>query len=135
MIRRPPRSTRADTLFPYTTLIRSNPARTDAVGGRGLVNGDTLTGALATVAAQSSIPGNYAITRGTLAASENYSLRFAPGVLTILNVEPVPSMLIASTLARDAFATIVDPLGGIDRSEERRGGKECVSTCRSRWWT
>src|SRR3546814_11508013 len=22
---------------------------------------------------------------------------------------------------------------GIDRSEERRGGKECVSTCRSRW--
>src|SRR3546814_14926762 len=22
-----------------------------------------------------------------------------------------------------------------DRSEERRVGKECVSTCRSRWWT
>src|SRR3546814_15515195 len=21
-----------------------------------------------------------------------------------------------------------------DRSEERRGGHECVSTCRSRWW-
>src|SRR3546814_15202334 len=25
MIRRPPRSTRTDTLFPYTTLVRSNP--------------------------------------------------------------------------------------------------------------
>src|SRR3546814_11560091 len=25
MIRRPPRSTRTDTLFPYTTLFRSNP--------------------------------------------------------------------------------------------------------------
>src|SRR3546814_17167548 len=30
--------------------------------------------------------------------------------------------------------------GGLDfpavkRSEERRVGKECVSTCRSRWWT
>src|SRR3546814_12304152 len=25
--------------------------------------------------------------------------------------------------------------GGQDRSEERRGGKECVSTCRSRWST
>src|SRR3546814_61134 len=24
-------------------------------------------------------------------------------------------------------------LVGVDRSEERRGGKECVSTCRSRW--
>src|SRR3546814_11565736 len=22
----------------------------------------------------------------------------------------------------------------MERSEERRGGKECVSTCRSRWW-
>src|SRR3546814_13604028 len=25
------------------------------------------------------------------------------------------------------------PLGHVDRSEERRVGKECVSTCRSRW--
>src|SRR3546814_4894803 len=45
MIRRPPRSTRTDTLFPYTTLFRSTrliqrgsegddtPARTAAVGG------------------------------------------------------------------------------------------------------
>src|SRR3546814_16223606 len=33
MVRRPPRSTRTDTLFPYTTLFRSQPfghARTDA---------------------------------------------------------------------------------------------------------
>src|SRR3546814_15046016 len=28
MIRRPPRSTRTDTLFPYTTLFRSKPQRT-----------------------------------------------------------------------------------------------------------
>src|SRR3546814_7370835 len=28
MIRRPPRSTRTDTLFPYTTLCRSAPAAT-----------------------------------------------------------------------------------------------------------
>src|SRR3546814_12647323 len=27
MIRRPPRSTRTDTLFPYTTLFRSQPTR------------------------------------------------------------------------------------------------------------
>src|SRR3546814_19410847 len=31
MIRRPPRSTRTDTLFPYTTLFRS-PTATDAIG-------------------------------------------------------------------------------------------------------
>src|SRR3546814_13442605 len=29
MIRRPPRSTRTDTLFPYTTLFRSQPAQVD----------------------------------------------------------------------------------------------------------
>src|SRR3546814_12095912 len=34
------------------------------------------------------------------------------------------------TIARVAG---VDPDGGY-RSEERRVGKECVGTCRSRWW-
>src|SRR3546814_5006579 len=33
MIRRPPRSTRTDTLFPYTTLFRSNDIVFDAQGG------------------------------------------------------------------------------------------------------
>src|SRR3546814_10587726 len=32
MIRRPPRSTRTDTLFPYTTLFRSRADRIDARG-------------------------------------------------------------------------------------------------------
>src|SRR3546814_6986016 len=45
MTRRPPRSTRTDTLFPYTTLFRSAPggehavgqAEFGATGGRGLL--------------------------------------------------------------------------------------------------
>src|SRR3546814_9812967 len=37
MIRRPPRSTRTDTLFPYTTLFRSD-LRSDVIfGSRGLI--------------------------------------------------------------------------------------------------
>src|SRR3546814_2407765 len=32
MIRRPPRSTRTDTLFPYTTLFRSHPDRDRGLG-------------------------------------------------------------------------------------------------------
>src|SRR3546814_10385242 len=36
MIRRPPRSTRTDTLFPYTTLFRS---RLSSTGTRGAVGG------------------------------------------------------------------------------------------------
>src|SRR3546814_6359974 len=35
MIRRPPRSTRTDTLFPYTTLFRSLRARADRGRGAG----------------------------------------------------------------------------------------------------
>src|SRR3546814_19565132 len=40
MIRRPPRSTRTDTLFPYTTLFRSHPVgqEVDAVLRYALVN-------------------------------------------------------------------------------------------------
>src|SRR3546814_1352118 len=34
MIRRPPRSTRTDTLFPYTTLFRSLARPTDVFSGR-----------------------------------------------------------------------------------------------------
>src|SRR3546814_12667842 len=33
MIRRPPRSTRTDTLFPYTTLFRSEDAHDTVAGG------------------------------------------------------------------------------------------------------
>src|SRR3546814_2410264 len=35
MIRRPPRSTRTDTLFPYTTLFRSEDAHRPGVRGEG----------------------------------------------------------------------------------------------------
>src|SRR3546814_3466976 len=43
MIRRPPRSTRTDTLFPYTTLFRSQPVGIDQ---QGLVEGvcDQISG-------------------------------------------------------------------------------------------
>src|SRR3546814_9563331 len=40
MIRRPPRSTRTDTLFPYTTLFRSGICRRDQAGHRTQRRGD-----------------------------------------------------------------------------------------------
>src|SRR3546814_18316865 len=46
MIRRPPRSTRTDTLFPYTTLFRSYPRRRqDDMGDHRPENGKTAQGA------------------------------------------------------------------------------------------
>ena len=55
----------------------ANPALTYQVGGSGLVNGDTLSGALATSATTASNVGTYGITQGTLAASGNYALNYA----------------------------------------------------------
>src|SRR3546814_17170912 len=40
MIRRPPRSTRTDTLFPYTTLFRSDQDRLDLARGEVLATAD-----------------------------------------------------------------------------------------------
>src|SRR3546814_14242295 len=49
MLRRPPRSTRTDTLFPYTTLFRSHRDRTDPEYGRGEGAADRECGAVAAV--------------------------------------------------------------------------------------
>src|SRR6185295_4937494 len=62
----------------------ANPALTYQVGGAGLVNGDTLSGALATSATTASDVGTYGITQGTLAVSSNYTLSsFAGANLTV----------------------------------------------------
>ena len=49
----------------------------------GLLNGDTLSGLLATTATGTSNVGNYAITQGTLAASANYALSYVGANLTV----------------------------------------------------
>src|SRR3546814_11565219 len=80
MIRRPPRSTRTDTLFPYTTLFRSRRASTSRTGDFGRAEGRPDTRRKRGCPSQAARRGHYR-----------------------------------------------------SRSEERRVGKECVSTCRSRW--
>src|SRR3546814_14156754 len=62
MIRRPPRSTRTDTLFPYTTLFRSQWGNAAAMGvmllllGNGMVNyaEQTVSSGMAAVAVASA---------------------------------------------------------------------------------
>ena len=61
----------------------ANPALTYQVGGSGLANGDTLSGALATSATTASNVGAYGITQGTLAASGNYALNYTGADLTV----------------------------------------------------
>src|SRR6202042_1721674 len=59
----------------------ANPALTYVSSG--LVNGDTLSGLLATAATTTSNVGAYAITQGTLAASSNYALSYVGANLTV----------------------------------------------------
>ncbi|WP_163117547.1 MBG domain-containing protein, partial [Acinetobacter baumannii] len=54
----------------------ANPTFTYGVTTGSLVNGDTLTGALATAATATSDKGTYGIGQGTLAASANYAVTY-----------------------------------------------------------
>jgi hypothetical protein len=71
----------------------ANPALTYAVGTRGLVNGDTLTGSLATAATPVSAVGPYAIREGTLisAVNPNYAITYTGADLTVVAAAPAPA--------------------------------------------
>src|SRR3546814_18399856 len=104
MIRPPPRSTRTDTLFPYTTrFLSAADAGGEAAGG---AFGEHPPGPLPRSAAE---PPD----------RDGMAQEFGDGRLPAAAVGRVPA-----AAARPA---------GAGRSEERRVGKECVSTCRSRW--
>src|SRR3546814_11623413 len=105
MIRRPPRSKRTDTLFPYTTLFRSRRAGTPRVAS-----------------GSSAIFGQ--------ARVDDALLDIECRTLVGLGVEPA----LADLFAAIAQACADFPLrqGVALRMEERRVGKECVRTCRSR---
>src|SRR3546814_13284813 len=105
MTRRPPRSTRTDTLFPYTTLFRSVPMRRSS----------------AAIAEHSRKPDEF-FRRAQHYGHGPYLDMFAGGERpgwTAFGWSHREGERSDSAVAR--------------RSEERRVGKECVSTCRSRW--
>src|SRR3546814_13730638 len=112
MIRRPPRSTRTDTLFPYTTLFRSTSVVrasdksfqvkwTETVFERGSQSGTSRWTAILTTIART------------------------PSSVEVLRKNPLGIYVDAIDWSRE--------LDTAPRSEERRVGNECVSTCRSRW--
>src|SRR3546814_15139101 len=103
MIRRPPRSTRTDTLFPYTTLFRSSAARFPAESA------DRF--AFLQEAWQQPVATGHA-------GHQRRRPRRGRG-------EP--------PFRHPTASSFFSPLRWRFRSEERRVGKECVSTCSSRW--
>src|SRR3546814_14446284 len=111
MIRLPPKSTRTDTLFPYTTLFRSQPA--DIENG-GHVSGPSPHLSLGSSASRRPSPMKLKAKR--VAARKSAGKTSIQGATSI-------------TSAPSALSTPQE----VSRSDERRVGKECVSTGRSRW--
>src|SRR3546814_17742101 len=117
MIRRPPRSSRTDTLFPYTTLFRSD----NDVDSCGL----TIEG----------------ISHEFYKAFANRSIHVDAQCLKHPTLyfqgesggsRDVRRIGIWGLIMHHACLAQVMTLAKEDRSEERRVGKECVSTWRSR---
>lgn len=81
----------------------ANPALTYTIGGLGLVNGDQLAGALATVADASSTGADYAITQGSLSATPNYVVTFVDGVLSVENAVVLKDGLASAIVERSAW--------------------------------
>src|SRR3546814_11552269 len=106
MIRRPPRSTRTDTLFPYTTLFRSHQSGSIDLQGKVSKWGDR--------------------------ALRSY-LYEAATVLLYRTKRRSQIKDWGEQLARRVGSKKAHVAVARKRSEERRVGKECVSTCRSRW--
>src|SRR3546814_19658893 len=131
MIRRPPRSTRTDTLFPYTTLFRS------------------LSGMLETPQAPlGSLHMLPEAERRQLQIDCNRSdvdfpLERGYAALFAEQVRSRPQHLAAVCQGQSLTYAELDrransiahalQAAGAGRSAERRGGKEWGSTCRTRW--
>src|SRR3546814_15539257 len=121
MIRRPPRSTRTDTLFPYTTLFRSLPMLAErgipdgmAVFAAAMIGPMQVAGRLAMMAVERQVSN-----RGiTVACFLSVSL----ATVSLMTASLVPIMLVPFVL-----------LQGSGRSDERRGGEGWCSTVRSGW--
>src|SRR3546814_2216643 len=83
MIRRPPRSTRTDTLFPYTTLFRSLSSRAPPITRSGnplLIDLAKVTALIEEIAAEDALPRFQA-----LAAHEIHE-KAAGEVVTVVDV-------------------------------------------------
>jgi filamentous hemagglutinin family protein len=107
----------------------ANPALT--YGSSGLVNGDTLSGGLATTATTASNVGVYAITQGTLAASSNYTLTYVGANLT---VAAAPLTVTANAQSRPYGAvnpTLTYVSSGLVNGDMLSGGLATMATTTS----
>src|SRR3546814_14766223 len=149
MIRRPPRSTRTDTLFPYTTLFRSRAAGVPTSTVSRIANGtvDPTVAMLSRLVEASDATLDLSVTfHANAPATDPANLTLAEAARHLAEqceVESVQRTIVHDfirgsnethfTRRRSLVAAKPEPTGDprYDRSEKRRVGKECVSKGRS----
>src|SRR3546814_17096712 len=130
MIRRPPRSTRTDTLFPYTTLFRSDVVRQAL----------PMVLALLKMALVICIPlvlvvGTYDLKMFVTVSTVQFALFFTDFWFQLARWidSTILDALYGGGFGWNRPHTNIETLEGLNsRSEERRVGKGCVSKYRSR---
>src|SRR3546814_15357912 len=135
MIRRPPRSTRTETLFPYTTLFRSVVLRAISGEKTAFAYSDTLSADALLSSAR------VVRTIGRRGAGRQKVLSGHPpkGHDLYPAIDPVNTLSAPDKVALleriEAMARAADPhlIQVMARSDERRVGQACVSPCRTRW--
>src|SRR3546814_18280557 len=136
MIRRPPRSTRTDTLFPYTTLFRSqdhgglrrNPRRPLLIARHG---GCSPFPGLPCIAFSARIAALGVFGPQGITGMKRFAL---VGALACAALVAPGAPAAAQVAVHDTPEVFSARVGWYDfRSEERLLGKEWVSKCRSRW--
>src|SRR3546814_16647785 len=123
MIRRPPRSTRTDTLCPYTTLFRS--VGEGSAHRRHLHLARRRAGRCAR-----PLHGRRPVAEGDGREGRCGGCRLMKGPMLAAGTLPACLLLLAG-----CGPLSPDSNGDRPRSEERPEGKEWVSTCRSWWYT
>src|SRR3546814_13217351 len=144
MIRRPPGSTRTDTLFPYTTSCRTRGAdradvlfldraqQLDLHRQRQLGHFVEEQGAAVGGLEQAGLVG-VGTGEAALLVAEEFAFHQLRRDRAAVDRHERPAG--ARALGVDGAGDELLAGAGLaaDRSEERRGGKECVGTCSSRW--
>src|SRR3546814_13516658 len=130
MIRRPPRSTRTDTLCPYTTLFRSDGVEVAGASAPSHDIGGDRDGEVGLACPRAADQHDIAARR-----EEGAIVKGADHLLIdrcALEAEPLQVLHHGQPRSRHPIAD-----GGCipaGSSEERRGGNECVSPCSSGWY-
>src|SRR3546814_12116068 len=128
MIRRPPRSTRTDTLFPYTTLFRSL-GTVPKSAAKALWDWWATSPAI-DVAAIDAIE---AVTKHDVIAFLTWVAENVGDEARFMHQGMTSSDVLDTCLAVPLSQAADILLADLDKSDERSGGNECVSTCKSRW--